>query len=115
MKIVINGDYGGFGLSHEGVLRYAELKGLNLIAVNREKSIVDYDYYLNEISDDNYFWVREIDRNDPALVQTVEELGEKVNDTYSSLKVVEIPDDVHWHINEYDGDEWVAEAHRTWR
>jgi hypothetical protein len=29
--------------------------------------------------------------------------------------VVEIPDGVEWEIAEYDGLEWVAEKHRTWR
>jgi len=33
---------------------------------------------------------------------------------YSELKVVEIPDDVKWQLEEYDGLEWVAEKHRTW-
>lgn len=26
----------------------------------------------------------------------------------------EVPDDVQWQIEEYDGREWVAETHRTW-
>jgi len=30
------------------------------------------------------------------------------------LKIVEIPDDVDWEINEDDGSEWIAEKHRTW-
>ena len=30
MKVVINDKYGGFGLSHEGVMKYAELKGMKL-------------------------------------------------------------------------------------
>jgi len=30
------------------------------------------------------------------------------------LKVVEIPDDVEWNVQEYDGNEWVAEKHRIW-
>jgi hypothetical protein len=29
--------------------------------------------------------------------------------------VVTIPDDVAWTIEEYDGNEWVAEVHRTWK
>lgn len=31
------------------------------------------------------------------------------------LKVVSIPADVEWQIEEYDGAEWIAEKHRTWR
>jgi hypothetical protein len=27
---------------------------------------------------------------------------------------VDIPDDVNWYIEEYDGNEHVAERHRTW-
>ena len=115
MKIVINTDYGGFGLSHEGVVRYAEIKGLNLTIVDRIDSVDEYDYYIGRIEEDNYLWSREIDRDDPALVQTVEELGSKANDRFADLKVVEIPDDVKWDLCEYDGMEWIAEKHRTWR
>jgi hypothetical protein len=48
-------------------------------------------------------------RDDPKLVKMVE-TGEFNED----LKIVEIPDDVDWIIQEYDGFEWVAENHRTW-
>jgi hypothetical protein len=44
----------------------------------------------------------------------VEEGGTDVNGTYSDLKVVEIPENVNWYIEEYDGMEHVAERHRTW-
>jgi hypothetical protein len=44
----------------------------------------------------------------------VQELGEKANDRFSKLKIVEIPDDVQWEIQEYDGWEHIAENHRTW-
>ena len=60
------------------------------------------------------FHDRDIARNDPLLIQVVEELGEKANGRFAYLKVVEIPDDVEWQIDEYDGAEWVAEKHRTW-
>ncbi len=30
MKVVINRCFGGFGLSHEGILKYAEIKGITL-------------------------------------------------------------------------------------
>jgi hypothetical protein len=90
-KIVINICHGGFGLSETAELRYLELTG-------------------QPISE--YRW--EIKRDDPVLVKVVEELGEQANTRYSNLKVVEIPDEVEWSIHEYDGVEWVAEAHRTW-
>ena len=57
----------------------------------------------------------EIKRNDPRLIAVVEELGKEANTWASSLKVVEVPDDVDWTIEEYDGLEWVSERHRTWR
>jgi hypothetical protein len=49
------------------------------------------------------------------LIQVVEELGDGANGYFAKLKIVEIPDDVLWQIEEYDGKEWVAEQHRTWR
>lgn len=92
-KIVINACHGGFGLSDLAMRRYAEMK---------------------KIEDVNTIHVYDIDRADPDLVQVVEELGEKSNDIYSVLHIVEIPEDVSWYIEEYDGLEHVAERHRTW-
>jgi hypothetical protein len=131
MKIVINSDYGGFGLSEEAIERYIELSDLTLYRHfdTEWKTIsyytVPYDEYekvhKKDLKEGNYkdsnalCWSeREIPRNDSILVQVVEELGEEVNTQYSRLKVVEIPDDVKWQIDEYDGSEWVAEVHRTW-
>ena len=54
------------------------------------------------------------ERTDPDLVAAVEALGEEANGLRASLLVVEIPDDVDWYIEEYDGHEWIAETHRTW-
>jgi len=56
----------------------------------------------------------DIARNDQHLVRVAEELGDDVNGRFSELKVVDIPDDVEWQIDSYDGLEWVAEKHRTW-
>ena len=105
MKIVINADFGGFSLSDAAVKRYAEIIGLD-VKCEGDGSWV--------YSDGNYFSEYDIPRNDPALVQVVEELGKKTCGRYSLLKVVEIPDDVDWEISEYDGLEHVAEVHRTW-
>jgi hypothetical protein len=48
-------------------------------------------------------------------VEVVEALtSEKASGRFACLKVIEIPEDVDWYIEEYDGNEWVAEKHRTW-
>lgn len=56
----------------------------------------------------------EIERNDPDLIKVVELLGEDVNERFSKLKIVEIPDDVDWEINSNDMEEWVEEKHDRW-
>jgi hypothetical protein len=57
----------------------------------------------------------DVDRTDPKLIAAIEELGAKVaGGSGARLRIAEVPDDVSWHINEYDGQEWVAEDHRTW-
>ena len=115
-KIVINTCWGGFGLSDAAIKRYAELKGLNLVQKIEDIGHMNYTtlYYLNEVDDKNYFTDHSIDRDDPFLVQLVEEMGNESNGGFSDLKVVEIPDDVEWEIDEYDGREHVAEKHRVW-
>lgn len=130
MKIVINKCYGGYGLSTEAVLRYAELKGITLYA---EKTSLVTHFYTVPVEEykkiaakaaetrnydeleDLYFSERlNIERDDPLLVQVVEELGEESWGDCAELHVVEIPDGVEWQINEYDGMEHIAESHRTW-
>jgi hypothetical protein len=53
---------------------------------------------------------RQMPRDDPRLVQYVEKFGA---DYDSCLRVMEIPDDVNWYIDDYDGYETVREG-RTW-
>jgi hypothetical protein len=87
MKVVINSSHSAFQLSVKALKRIQELGG-----------------DLSTCS-----------RTSPFLVQAVEELGDKANGYYTRLKIVEVPDDVNWTIQEYDGIEWVAEVHRTWK
>jgi hypothetical protein len=136
MKIVINKCYGGFGLSDAGMMRYAKIKGITLYPEDASygktyyrvptelrqpdlgegfyKLSVDERRKYNEVASEQTLYSREIERDDPALVQAVEELGEEANGDFAELAIVEIPDDVIWDIDEYDGKEWVAEQHRTW-
>ena len=63
----------------------------------------------------SYFADWDIQRTDSALIEVVEKLGENADGLGAKLKVVEIPDDVNWQLQEYDGNEWIAEKHRTWK
>lgn len=114
MKVVINRRHGGFGLSHEALLLYAKKKNINLVFVEESNSLCPYIYYVDEVKEENHFWHNAIPRDDVDLVQVVEELGERANDRWAKLKVVEIPDNIEWTIEEYDGIERIAEVHRTW-
>ena len=134
-KIVINKCYGGFSLSDVGMVRYAELKGLalypevaqfgytthwtvpkeerenqrNFQSMSMEERVASNERISKQTIDG-----RDFAREDPVLVQVVEELGRAANGGHADLCIVEIPDDVEWEIEEYDGKEWVAETHRTW-
>jgi hypothetical protein len=113
VKIVINSDYGGFSLSDEAILEYGRRKGLNLVKDENTNWSISI-FYKDSVAKENYFEDREIPRNDPALVEVVEVLGEAANGFAANLKIVEIPEDVDWCIEENDGREWVSEKHRTW-
>jgi hypothetical protein len=113
VKIVINSDYGGFSLSDEAILEYGRLKGLNLVKDENTNWSISI-FYKDSVAKENYFEDRDIPRNDPALVEVVEKLGEAANGFAANLKIVEIPEDVDWYVEENDGREWVSEKHRTW-
>lgn len=125
MKIIINKCHGGWGLSDKAFEKYLDLCSISWYKRSSDSGWQGSIYFsipieeLNKIESDDdgvdyLLHPRDIDRADPILVQVVEELGEEVDGTYASLKVVEIPDDVEWQIEDYDGSEWVAEKHRTW-
>ncbi|GAA5417952.1 hypothetical protein Pryu01_03030 [Paraliobacillus ryukyuensis] len=141
MKVVINKKFGGFSLSGKAIEYYAKLKGIeNLFHyVEDIPTKLALKKTANEVDDNNvifaytttkdfgdevatnyqsplfdHLYSPEIERNDEDLVKVIEELGEKANTRVSSLKIVEIPDDVEYVIEDYDGVEWIAEKHRTW-
>lgn len=92
MKVVINGCYGGFGLSGQAI---------DWIKARPGKET--WSGYGGEI-----------ERSDPDLVLCVEALGPAANGEFARLRVVEIPDGTDYSIEEYDGNEHIAESHRTW-
>jgi hypothetical protein len=140
MKIVINRCFGGYGLSHQAVMRYLEIKGITVYPEQGKDHWKFWTYWIvkpedrietkegesfyamsmedrrayNETQSAQTVYPREIERHDPALVQAVEELGQQSWGSHAELVVVEIPDDVDYVVEEYDGMEHIAEAHRTW-
>ena len=112
-KIVYNSCYGGYGLSDEAVQRYAELKGLSIY---KKKISEEYGYSSWYYTDrDESFSRDSIPRNDPFLVQAVEELGRAADGEYSELSIREVPDGSRYRIDEYDGRESVIlESEEVW-
>lgn len=156
-KVVINSEYGGFGLSPKAIRRLAELQGKPCYFFVRDPEqpgikykpatleeveaafmwtayIVPNPYEVVGKYDDDLWMAMPLEerqainarwrditlsdwsqqRDDPMLVQVVEELGESASGRLSELRVVEIPVNADYEIQEYDGREWIAEKHRTW-
>ena len=114
-RIVINTVHGGFSLSQEGILLYLELAGIPYILAPQLDRDTQQRLGNKIIVEGVEFNARDIPRNDPVLVSVINRLGSKANGDYAILKVVEVPPNVDWFVDEYDGKEWVAEKHRTWR
>lgn len=112
--VVINTCHGGYGLSQEAEFLYLK-KSLTEYTTEPRESRYDTERYGPLIKVNGKIWYSSgISRDDPVLVSVVRELGDKANGDFAELKIVEIPANIDWQIDEYDGREWVAEAHRTW-
>ena len=115
MKIVVNSCYGGFGLSHEAVMLYAQKKGMPLYPKQDEWDQWTYFTTPEQTYEAGSFYPSsDLERNDPILAEVVEQLGKKADGNYAELRIVEIPDNAAWEIDEYDGQESVREPSRTW-
>lgn len=113
MKLVINAKHGGFSLSLKAASHLRdEGHPLAIQEFAARKAWDEVTSKLNQILGD--FWLIEIPRDDPSLVRLVEVMGDEASGGSARLRIVEIPDDVAWEIEECNGYEWVAEQHRTW-
>lgn len=142
MKIVKNSCFGGFGLSEKAYERLIEL-GVPVKAYEKQERGKDGLYkpskdegtfviYDRDLDDETKigismrklggrYWDSYLDRtnrDNPLLVQVVEELGgghrTGASGQFAELEVVEIPDGIEYEIDDYDGVETIREAHRTW-
>jgi hypothetical protein len=126
-KIVYNACYGGFSLSDAAIMRYAEIKGITLYPSVGEFGFTHYylcapDEYERILAEESAkpiapgryaqsnamcFSDRDIDRDDPVLVQVVEELGTGANGRCADLCIAELSAGTLYRIDEYDGMESV--------
>lgn len=120
MKIVINDCIGGFGLSDEAIELYLtksgqtpfykqEYNGFNMYS--SEPFVKDGKVY---ITDGKIFQEHNLARNDPILIEVIEQLGKKADGEHAELKIVDIPDDVKWEITQHGGNETIREKSRSW-
>lgn len=137
-EVVINTCYGGFGLSHEAVIEYYKRKGMKVYSFvdgRDENGRADFKHFEPYTGQADPFLIHytsqplkedgtyveysylsvDLQRDDPDLVAIVKEMGKKSWGHHAELSIVEIPADVGWEIEEYDGVEHISEAHRTWR
>lgn len=98
MEVVINKCYGGFGISK------ALAKELKI-----KSTYIDNDTF--KIKSDNY----NAYRTNKKLIAAIKKVGlAKANGEFSDLSIVEIPDDIDFYIDDYDGMESIHEKHKSW-
>ena len=136
-KVILNKCYGGFDVSDKAYQLYAKKKGLELFKYDmefRDKRVLYKkstkrdnlfsDYFTKdlgeggEISDEDYnkhhLCLKRENREDPILIEVVEELGKEANGRCGNLIVVEIPKDLNYVIDDYDGIETLHEKVQEW-
>ncbi len=118
--IAINTCYGGFGLSDEAIELYLTKSGkvpFYKLCCGSVESI-----YASHPFDDTgvcsgtgeYYSQYDLDRDDPILIEVIEQLGKAANGQCADLKIVRIPDDILYDITYYDGKETIRERSRNW-
>ena len=139
-EVVINVCFGGFGLSLLAQEMFLKLKGKTAYFYKQTKYkfndgvnewikidsnedglfvntiLCDLGKSANELphGKDEYFSDIDIERDDQDLIKVIKELGEKADNRCSKLKIIKIPANIEYTIEEYDGLEHIAEKHRTW-
>jgi hypothetical protein len=117
-RVAINRCFGGFGISDEAFEKLLERKGIAFDKVDNESKLMGASYYNAGHSGDDDHYISSYDyyndRSDADLIAVIEEMGQSSWGWAAEIAIVDVPDDVQWYIDEYDGLEHVAEKHRTW-
>jgi len=113
-SIVINADYGGFDLSVGAKQEFLKRSQIEFTTETQGDRNSDNLYGPRVLVNGSEQWVHSIDRDDPLLISVVSDFGESANGRFSKLKIVQIPLDTDWVIEDYDGREYICERHRVW-
>jgi len=101
MKVLVNDCYGGYGISLEAELLYFTKKGISF-------ELLEEKYGRGKYLIDGEEVYAELDRDDPILIEVVEEIGsERASGIHAELSISEIPDGCEYSIHEYDGTEYI--------
>lgn len=133
VKVAINKCYGGFSLSPKAVEMIAKRQGKQCCFFTSTFVEGKHIYTPSEGYPEGLFWVASIskelteenysdtvleqrpdNRSDPDLIAVIKELGEEADGACAEIKIVKVPSDVKWEIEEYDGIENVREVSRSW-
>jgi hypothetical protein len=87
----------------------------SVIQKNWKEASSDDKVKSNKICIDLTIASRPTNREDPDLIKAIESLGSEVaSGCFADLKIVEIPDNITYLIEENGGKETIHEAHRIW-
>lgn len=142
LKVVINKCYGGFGLSYKALLWLHERNAecIEVIPIEEyyrgeenknsiAEAVIEMESYMKTSKTNSWRPPLTPDlkkvimfkdrygndsRTDLNLVECVETLKEEANGACAQLKVVEIPLNIIFQIEQFDGIEHVAQQHPTW-
>ena len=138
MKIAINKCFGGFSLSDKAIEMIMKRKGLNCYRYKQTKfnhsdgadeytrlddndpssfiryCTTDLGEKIENMPYEDCWYYGELERTDKDLISVIEELGIEASGRFGRIVVIEIPDDVDWEIDDYDGIETIHEKHRVW-
>lgn len=113
MKVAIS-TKGSFAISKRGC-EYLVLEGV----IEAIELLQHYIHCVDEGDIDwhGYIWSDDENafRTNPILIEAIEKFGLEMNAPDHEIKVVEIPDNIDWYIDENElSQECVREVHRTW-
>ena len=135
MKVVVNRCFGGFGISNKALLElikrnFKYVEKINVYSYCKNKDEISRDFmefdseykqhrYMNMLlKNDDLYMLKdrylENFRSDPDLIDIIEKLGEESFGKHADLEIVNVPDDIKWYIDDYDGRETIREEHRCW-